>query len=173
MEETLPSESKDGTPSHIPEPSQSSYNTKCGKCSRFAAKECTRAYCFQCCDDEACEKHKKLREIALFKEHILAGTTDIQLLAKEKRAKLLPPGRFREPGFVYQGDTVVIWSLREYMRNPKWREDAVRKSNRRKARRSDAITSDDQMESFRRPIGNSRKRFRQIFEELHRQSTQD
>lgn len=139
--------------------------TKCSVCNkRPSVKECSMTACTQCCKDEACERHKRLREQASWKERVIAGTTIIQVHAKEKRSKLLKPGRFREPGFVYQGDSVVLWSLRMYMSNPKWRDDALRKSNRRRARTTDAMAVEDvarKISSRRR--GNRQRRFRQFF----------
>jgi hypothetical protein len=69
--------------------------------------------CFKCCTDISCSSHKQQRERATWKTQVLNGTTDIQLAAKEKRRKRLPKGRFKEPGFVYLGDTVVIWDIRQ------------------------------------------------------------
>lgn len=135
-------------------------NAKCGKCNKRVAREgCTQLACLQCCDDETgCESHKKPRAHALRKEQVLAGTTEVQRLAAAKRSMRIPAGRFfREPGFVYQGDTVVIWDLRAYARNPKWKEEAVRKSMRRsKATRHSLV----------RRLRNSRKRFHRIMNEL-------
>jgi len=153
---------------------QSSAANKCALCSkRFAVKECSLTACTQCCTDESCERHKRLREQALWKERVIAGTTMIQTHAREKRSKLLKPGRFREPGFVYQGDTVVIWSLREYMRNPKWRDDALRKSNRRKARATDGMATEELAKKLSsRPADgrNRQQRFRQFMEEKYKAS---
>ena len=147
-------------------PSPSSNNgssattNKCAKCQKRMAREaCTQGACLTCCDDlEGCEVHKKPRAQALLKEQILAGTTETQKLAAARRRMRIPDsGRFfKEPGFVYQGDTVVIWDVRAYARNPKWREDAVRKS----VRRQRALVLKDHY----RPLRNSRKRFRRIAE---------
>lgn len=139
---------------------------KCSKCQKRLAREgCTQMACLNCCSDlDGCETHKKPRAQALLKEQILAGTTETQKLAAAKRRMRIPEtGRFfREPGFVYQGDTVVIWDLRAYASNPKWREDALRKSIRRKRARS--------LEAHRPPLRTSRKRFHRIVEKFHHQS---
>lgn len=109
---------------------------KCNKCgTRQARKGCTNSACLACCKDEGCEAHRESREQAQWREKLLAGTTDIQLRAKEKRSKLIKKGRFREKEFAYIGDTVIIWNIHEYMANPKWKEDALRKASRRNARR--------------------------------------
>jgi hypothetical protein len=90
-----------------------------------------------------------------------------------KRSKLLKHGRFREPGFVYQGDTVIIWSLRDYISNPKWREDALRKSNRRRARTTDAMEATDLTQKLSKPRRNRRKRFRRTMESLYKKSLEE
>ena len=148
-------------------------STKCAKCNkRQASKECTQACCLQCCDATNCEKHKRSREQQLLKEQILAGTSEVQCLAQQKRSKLLRPGRFRESGFVYQGDTVVIWNLRDYLSNPKWREDAVRKSNRRKARLTDKMSDKDVEKQHLKRLKNSRRRFHRLIERRYHESRQ-
>lgn len=48
------------------------------------------------------------------------------------------------------------------MSNKKWREDAVRRADKRKARRNMTRTT--------KPIGNSVKRFRRVMEDLYRKS---
>ena len=78
--------------------------------------------------------HNEVREQAQWKEQVLAGTTPLQLMAKEKRSKAIPAGRFKERDFSYLGDTVVLWDLEQYLANPVWREDAIRKSKKRRTR---------------------------------------
>lgn len=75
----------------------------------YVLLDCTQSVCLKCCDDDGCEVHKEQREQALFREEVFAGTSLLQLQAKDKRSKLVAKGRFREPGFCYMGDTVVIW----------------------------------------------------------------
>jgi hypothetical protein len=169
MEATSPEESKDGIQGE-PSPQTASSN-KCMQCSkRFAVKGCTQTACTQCCCDETCEKHKRLREQAEWKEQVISGTTWVQSEARMKRSKLLKHGRFREPGFVYQGDTVIIWSLRDYIRNPKWREDALRKSNRRRARTTDVMEATDLTKILSKPRRSRRQRFHRMMESLYRKS---
>lgn len=159
---------------------------KCGKCQkRVASKGCVVSCCVQCCDDETCEKHLQVKEKQKWKEQVLAGTTEIQEQAREKRQRLLHKKRFREPGFKYVGDTVVIWNIYEYAQNNKWRDDAIRRSNRRKAREQDSAvppssllstaankTSQDDMKQSRtiKPGRSSNKRFRHMFEKLYQES---
>lgn len=69
----------------------------------------------------------------MWKENVLAGTSDLQKRAALLRKRRLSPGTFREPLFLYVGDSIVLWSLREYIKNPKWKEEAIRKSKRRTA----------------------------------------
>ena len=95
---------------------------------------CTKSACLACCDDKTCVTHKEVREHAQWKEQVLAGTTPLQLLVKEKRSKAIPAGRFKEQDFSYLGDTVVLWDLDQYYANAAWREDAIRKSKKRRTR---------------------------------------
>lgn len=150
-----------GQPVEEPTEKQRSRCQHCEK--RTALAGCTQFSCLHCCTDEACERHQKSREQAAWKDQVLAGTTDVQQRAKVLRNKALQPGRFREPGFAFQGDTVVIWNVREYAANSKWREDAVRKSLRRQARRMDGVP-------LTKPLRNNRRRFHRIMERLHQQS---
>jgi len=155
----------------------SSATTKCRNCNKRLAREgCTQAACLNCCDDDGCEKHKKGKEQAIWKRQVLEGTTDIQVMAKRIRSRVIPKKRFREQGFAYAGDTVVIWNLREYLRNPKWREDALRKSSRRKIRsenRSDeSKTSPTKVVARTKQsrLASRRRRFRRFIEERYKQS---
>lgn len=98
----------------------------------------------------------------------MSGTTELQEAAQRKRASWivgnnhhqthsvnnnksqrgLPRNvfiKFREPGFVYLGDTVVIWNIHEYLANPKWKEDALRKSMKRKERNIPTIQQSDRL----------------------------
>jgi hypothetical protein len=95
---------------------------------------CGQNACLACCEDMQCEVHKESRDLAKWREMVLAGKTSIQQKAKEKRSKLLRKGRFRESEFVYLGDTIMIWNIHDYTANPKWKDDALRKASRRNAR---------------------------------------
>lgn len=141
--------------------------SKCRKCGRRpATKGCYEKLCLGCCDSDKCERHQKTKDQARLKEQILAGTTDVQLMAKAIRGKRLQPGRFREPGFKYVGDSVVIWNIREFGTNDKWKDEAIRKSYRRNARRMDAIT-DLPPKKLRINI----RRFHRIVEQRYQEST--
>lgn len=144
-------------------------NAKCQVCLRRLARDgCTQRACIQCCTDiSGCVSHQKPRAQTLWKEQVLAGTTETQLwAAQQRRMRLMDKassgkrrGFFREPGFVYQGDTVVIWDIRSYASNPKWKEDAIRKS----VRRNRAIESTVPAPRLR----NNRKRFQKIMNDLY------
>lgn len=83
--------------------------------------------------------HKEQRDQALFRDQVLTGTTHVQRALQDKRSKLIVKGRFRESGFTYMGDTVILWNIREYLANPKWKEEAIRKSRKRRGRRRSQI----------------------------------
>ena len=144
-------------------------NDKCCKCDKRLAREgCTQSACLLCCTDlSGCESHKKSRAQAQWKKDVLAGTTDIQVLAAQLRKRRIPeaPGKrfFRESGFLYQGDTVVIWDVQEYSRNSKWKDDAIRKSLRRRKATN----------PYDRPrLRINRQRFRRIMNDLYRIATE-
>jgi hypothetical protein len=120
----------------------------------------------------------QIKEKQQWKEQVLAGTTDIQKQAREKRQLLLCKKRFREPGFKYVGDTVMIWNIYEYAQNSKWRDDAIRRSNRRKALEqgySVPSSSQDmkQLQDSITPVRTSTKRFRRMFEKLYQDSLKE
>jgi hypothetical protein len=97
---------------------------KCSKCQKNGRKSCSQSACFKCCTDGNCEGHKDVRE----KEDILNGTHEIIKVANKKRALAAKPHSFHDPAFQYLGETILIWSFREYMSNSKWRDEAIRKS---------------------------------------------
>jgi hypothetical protein len=142
---------------------------KCNK--RLAREGCTQTACLHCCDDvDGCISHQKPRAQAHFKEQILAGTTLVQQEANAKRKlQLCAPSKgkffFREPGFKYQGDTVVIWDVRAYAQNPRWKEDAIRKALRRQK-----ATNNNTDWEILPPLRNSRKRFHQLVEQWYQTS---
>lgn len=155
-----------GTDSHSP----TSATGICAKCSKRKAREgCTQTSCVQCCEDSDCQAHKKAKEQRHWREQVLSGTTEIQRFVAEKRRQKLT-GRWREPAFIYQGETIVLWDLRTYMKNPKWKEDAIRKSRRRAVSESNAAF---RLVGNRRPLRNSRRRFARIVEKLYQRTLQD
>jgi hypothetical protein len=134
----------------------------CRSCNKRRAREgCTVKGCFSCCDDTFCDVHMKIKEQKAWKEKVLAGATDVQQQAALLRRNRLTPGTFREPLFQYVGDSIVLWNLREYVKNSKWREEAFRKSKRRSA----GITQN---------IPNCKRRsLNQIVDELYEKSLRD
>jgi hypothetical protein len=94
----------------------------------------------------------------------------VQLEAAAKRKlQLRAPSKgkffFREPGFKYQGDTVVIWDVRAYAQNPRWKEDAIRKAVRRQK-----ATNNHKDWEILPPLRNSRKRFHHLVEQWYQTS---
>jgi hypothetical protein len=94
---------------------------------------------------------------------VLSGTTREQKRAAAKRASAVRKGVFREPAFMYMGQTVTIWNFSDYMENPKWKDDAIRRSEKRRARleinRNSSVS-----------LRNNRKRFHRIMESLYQES---
>lgn len=130
--------------------------------------------CFTCCEDPHCASHAELREQNHYRDQVLAGNNPIQLLAKEKRAKAIPPGRSKEPGFSFLGDTVVIWDLCQYMAKKEWREDALRKTKKRKARQlNHEIGGETDQTSTAAPRSGKmsrRERFEKTMDQLYQKS---
>lgn len=132
---------------------------------------CTQSACLACCEDKTCVTHKEVRAHAQWKEQVLAGTTDLQLLAKEKRSKAIPVGRFKEQNFSYLGDTVVLWDLDQYFRNSAWREDAIRKSKKRRTRQLNHDLSTGVAATSKAPSKKARRqRFHDTMEALFQKS---
>jgi len=104
---------------------------KCSKCRQRGRQSCSQQACLKCCTDDDCEGHREQRESAREKDLILEGNHYINKMAAQIRAKAIPPGRCRESSIKYTSETLTIWSLKQYMANPKWRDDAVRRSKRK------------------------------------------
>ena len=85
--------------------------------------ECSQQACAQCCTDAHCEGHQQFR----IRESIINGTHPIQITAKKQRDLAVKSDTFREKGFKYMGETVLIWNFDKFMDNPKWKEEAIRK----------------------------------------------
>mmetsp|Transcript_6909 Transcript_6909/g.10496 ORF Transcript_6909/g.10496 Transcript_6909/m.10496 type:complete len:186 (-) Transcript_6909:105-662(-) len=109
--------------------------TKCVKCkTRLSRRGCTENACLQCCDNENCEAHAESREKAKYNDDLLKRNTDIARRAKRQRSLALRPGSFKEVGFSFTEQSIKIWDIHEFMSNQKWKDDAVRRSKKRKAR---------------------------------------
>jgi hypothetical protein len=165
-----------------------SLKVKCVKCcTRLLRDGCTQMACLICCDDISnCEAHRKPRLQAEFKASIMEGTHFIQQEAARIRARRIPPMarrllNIREPSILYQGDTVVIWDIRAYGANSKWKDDATRKSIRRtiseksastsnvRSKRLNKICNNEEVQSHHitKRLRNDRNRFHRITEELY------
>ena len=84
----------------------------------------------KCCNDPTCEPHREARAELSKKQAILDGTDYITRTANAKRASKVAPGSFYDTNISYFGETVVIWNVHDFMKNDKWRDDAIRKSAR-------------------------------------------
>ena len=84
----------------------------------------------KCCNDPTCEPHREARAELSKKQAILDGTDYITRTANAKRASKVSPGSFYDTNISYFGETVVIWNVHDFMKNEKWRDDAIRKSAR-------------------------------------------
>lgn len=122
---------------------------------------CCQLACLQCCSDQDCEGHAESREKQKYHDDLLTGNTEIALKAKRQRDLALLPNVYREPGFIYSQQTIKIWDIREFMANPKWKEDAIRKSTKRKAYKKAGAEPQ---------IKISRKRFRSFMDNWYRSS---
>ncbi|MEM1010237.1 MAG: hypothetical protein AAGJ35_14680 [Myxococcota bacterium] len=97
---------------------------------------------------------EKKKDRDAFREAVLEGSTGIQQRAAQLRSQKTRPGAFREPNILYMNQTIEIWNLQRYLANPKLKEEAMRRSEKRRAR-----------ETFQRKrLKPSRKRFRAIVE---------
>ena len=85
----------------------------------------------------------------------------VQKKAAQKRAHSIVDKAFREKNFVYVNQTILLWSLDEYLEHPKWREDAVRRAEKRKA-----YGSEDKKPALK----NSKRRFRAMLETRYQAS---
>ena len=154
-------------------------------------KACSQKACIKCCTDPNCEGHRDARE----KESIINGTHPINQMANAKRALTIKPGVFRDPAFKYMGESILIWSLTEYMANTKWKDEAIRKSlrNIESIKQAQLVerekqkllvekkgnglkklgnmdTNNEEIICARIRRGSRRQRFRRIMNELYEQS---
>ena len=93
--------------------------------------DCVQSACIQCCTDPTCEPHREARETLRKNQAILDGTDVITRMATKKRSSKVAKGAFKEPNIHYFGETVLLWNVREFMDNTKWRETAIRRSKRK------------------------------------------
>jgi len=151
-------------PPVISKRSRENSSTKCKVCTaRLAKKGCSQFACLYCCSDTDCEGHRESREQTKWKQLVLTGATIEQKKAAQKRSHSIVERSFREKSFVYVNQTILLWSLNEFMNHPKWREDAIRRAEKRKC-----YSNMDKTPILK----NSRPRFRALLETLYIESIQ-
>mmetsp|Transcript_3568 Transcript_3568/g.6749 ORF Transcript_3568/g.6749 Transcript_3568/m.6749 type:complete len:164 (+) Transcript_3568:162-653(+) len=141
---------------------------KCSKCSKIGRKTCSQQACIKCCTDDQCEGHREQREKDKEKLLIIEGRHPLQLYVKRLRASAVKPGLFRETAFRYHGETLLIWDLQTFMKNPKWRDDAVRKS--RRYVETQLYNQSHKTSNSRRRRESRSRRFKNIMDYLYQQS---
>ena len=112
-------------------------------CLHVLHTACSQLACIKCCTDiDGCEGHRALREEKRRQDEILAGTSAVNVRAAKQRKMAVTPGAFPgEPAFRYLQESLVVWDCRRYLDNPKWREDAIRRSERNKRAREVFVAS--------------------------------
>ena len=90
------------------------------------------------------------------------------------------PGAFPgEPAFRYLQESLIVWDCRQYLDNPKWREDAIRRSERNKRARevfvaaggSGSTKKEEEEDGPKKRKKEGRKRrFQRIMNELYEAS---
>ena len=89
------------------------------------------------------------------------------------------PGAFPgEPAFRYLQESLVVWDCRQYLDNPKWREDAIRRSERNKRAREVFVAAGGGSGSKKEEGGpkkrkkeeGRKRRFQRIMNELYEAS---
>ena len=89
------------------------------------------------------------------------------------------PGAFPgEPAIRYLQESLVVWDCRQYLDNPKWREDAIRRSERNKRARevfvaaggSGSTKKEEEDGPKKRKKEGRKRRFQRIMNELYEAS---
>ena len=87
------------------------------------------------------------------------------------------PGAFPgEPAFRYLQESLVVWDCRRYLDNPKWREDAIRRSERNKRAREVFVAAGGSKKEEeggpkkRKKEEGRKRRFQRIMNELYEAS---
>lgn len=113
-------------------------------CKRKDKADCVHHMCFQCCDVQgiACEGHRasKLRKLEEDK-YIEEG---IKSLSKQKTSFY-----HFEDRFMKSGQTVVVWCLRDFLRNKHWSGDvlAQQRAQRSRSQRTSRFSGAGAMQS--------------------------
>lgn len=120
--------------------------------------------CLNCCSDVNCPAHLEGRQQRKQRTALLEGTSEISILAAQKRELAVQPGVYKEASFRFMGETLTIWNLTEFFANTKWRDDALRKSKQRNSRSN--TPGANNVLSKKKNKGSSRKRFKTVMEDL-------
>lgn len=139
---------------------------------------CSQLACIKCCTDiDGCEGHRALREEKRRQDEILAGTSAVNVRAAKQRKMAVTPGAFPgEPAFRYLQESLVVWDCRQYLDNPKWREDAIRRSERNKRAREVFVAAagskkeEEGGPKKRKKEEGRKRRFQRIINELYETS---
>uniref|UniRef100_A0A7R9VVV6 Uncharacterized protein n=1 Tax=Pseudictyota dubia TaxID=2749911 RepID=A0A7R9VVV6_9STRA len=178
---------KEGNPSTpVPDPTSTAIKDgeshgNCTTCHRKLGRatllSCSQLACFKCCTDPDCVGHRDKRALAKKNDAILAGTSWINRMAAEKRALAVKPGTlFREPAVHFLGDTVLVWSLAEFFKVPKWREDAIRRSRKNRERMEKSEELSGRKKKRVRSVASKesrKKRAHRIMERLYQESLKE
>lgn len=101
-----------------------SISEKCSGCKRrIASRSCVDNACIQCCKDMKCPAH-------LPKRQALQNQLEVNKIAADLRDRAIPQGSHREPNIKYIGETLVFWNIHEFLKNPKWCKEAMRKAKK-------------------------------------------
>eukprot|EP00520_Triparma_pacifica_P016899 CAMPEP_0118649342 /NCGR_PEP_ID=MMETSP0785-20121206/9653_1 /TAXON_ID=91992 /ORGANISM="Bolidomonas pacifica, Strain CCMP 1866" /LENGTH=165 /DNA_ID=CAMNT_0006541625 /DNA_START=62 /DNA_END=555 /DNA_ORIENTATION=- len=76
------------------------------------------------------EKERKDRERKKMEGKLLKGETEVAKLAKHYRESKIPKHSFVDPAFEYMGETLIVWSSKDFVEN-KETKDELRKKARR------------------------------------------
>jgi hypothetical protein len=116
--------------------------------------------------DGACTIHTEQHKKSIWKQEVMTATTPLQLQAHWKRSQIIKPSQKRlikEPNFTYLGDTVIIWSIRKGLQNPKkpsLAEDILPKAAKHKMLQ-------DNKHHTENILRNNRKQFQTVMEGLY------
>ena len=137
----------------------------CFNCNKIGMRSCPQLACINCCNDEKCPAHQSGRLMRKQMTDLLEGNNEITKLAAEKRQNAVRNGIFHfEPALLYMQETLVCWSLQKYFENPKLRDDALRKSDRRR----DQLVRSRKFRS--KPKLSRRKKFDMVLNSLYEKS---
>lgn len=136
---------------------------------------CSQLACIKCCTDiDGCEGHRALRDERRRQEAILAGTHAVNVRAAQQRKMAVTPGAFPgEPALRYLRESLIVWDCRQYLDHPRWREDAIRRSERNKRARevfAAPEAEEDETGASKKKKEGRKRRFQRIMNELYEAS---